>query len=120
MGNWLVLSSFTTDNLVCLSWAVLLLAISGALSTTVAYMTTEFALTDRRVIAKAGLIRRRSVDLLLAKVESIGVRQSIGGRILDFGTVTVTGTGGTKEPFGNIAQPMELRRRVQAQIATGP
>lgn len=86
----------------------------GAFST---FFTTEFALTNKRIIAKTGLVRRRSVDLLLTKVESIGVRQSILGRILNYGMIIVTGTGGTKEPFGNISDPLELRKRVTIQIS---
>ena len=91
----------------------------SAISAVITYLTTEFALTNKRIIAKSGLVRRRSVELLLPKVESIGVDQPILGRILDYGTITVTGTGGTKEPFGTIAEPMELRKRVNAQISGG-
>lgn len=83
------------------------------------YFTTEFALTDRRIIAKDGLIRQRSVELLLSQVESIGVSQPLPGRILDYGTITVVGTGGTREPFRVIASPMELRKQVHMQISDG-
>ena len=100
-----------------LAGLIFLSAILSGLSAIVSYVTTEFVLTDKRIIAKTGLVRRRSVELLLNKVESIGVNQPIMGRILDYGTITVTGTGGTKEPFRNIAMPMELRSRVHAQIA---
>jgi uncharacterized membrane protein YdbT with pleckstrin-like domain len=94
-------------------------AIMNGLRALISFLTTEFALTNKRVIAKTGLVRRRSVELLLSKIESIGVNESILGRMLDFGTITVTGTGGTKEPFGNIAAPMELRKRVNTQIGVG-
>jgi uncharacterized membrane protein YdbT with pleckstrin-like domain len=103
----------------CVAGLFFLAAIMNVIRTLISYFTTEFALTNKRVIAKTGLIRRRSVELLLPKIESIGVNESVLGRMLDFGTITVTGTGGTKEPFGNIAAPMELRKRVNAQIATG-
>ena len=81
-------------------------------------MTSEFAVTNKRVLIKTGLIRRHSLETLLGKVESIGVSQSILGRILGFGTIVVSGTGGSKEPFHRIANPMMFRRRVQEQIAT--
>lgn len=102
----------------CVAWIFFMTAIIGGIGALISFLTTEFALTNKRVIAKTGLIRRRSVELLLQKVESIGVNQSILGRILDYGTITVTGTGGTKEPFGNIIAPMELRKRVNAQIVS--
>ena len=81
-------------------------------------MTSEFAVTNKRVLIKTGLIRRHSLETLLGKVESIGVSQSILGRILGFGTIVISGTGGSKEPFHRIANPMMFRRRVQEQIAT--
>ena len=80
-------------------------------------MTSEFAVTNKRVLIKTGLIRRHSLETLLTKIESIGVAQSILGRILGFGTIVISGTGGSKEPFHKIADPMQFRRRVQEQIA---
>jgi uncharacterized membrane protein YdbT with pleckstrin-like domain len=79
--------------------------------------TSEFAVTNKRVLIKTGLIRRHSLETLLSKIESIGVAQSILGRILGFGTIVISGTGGSKEPFHKIADPMQFRRRVQEQIA---
>jgi uncharacterized membrane protein YdbT with pleckstrin-like domain len=74
------------------------------------YRTTEFAVTDRRIIAKTGLVSRSTVELFLDKVEALQVEQSVMGRLLDFGTVTIHGTGATHEPFGNISAPLLLRK----------
>jgi uncharacterized membrane protein YdbT with pleckstrin-like domain len=74
--------------------------------------TSEFAVTSRRVIIKVGLISRRTVELNLEKIESIGVDQSILGRIFGYGTIVVNGTGGTHEPFRGIARPLEFRKAV--------
>ena len=78
----------------------------------VARATSEFAVTNRRVVIKVGLVSRKTVELNLEKVESIGVEQSIVGRVLGYGTIVVVGTGGTKEPFRAIADPMAFRRAV--------
>lgn len=80
------------------------------------YVSSEFAVTDARVLIKVGWIRRRSIEILISKVESIVVDQGIAGRIFGYGTVVITGTGGTREAFDGIASPLELRERVQAQI----
>ena len=77
---------------------------------------SEFVVTDKRVLMKTGFISRRSDELLLSRVEGIDVRQGILGRILDCGSVTVGGTGGSREPFKHIAQPLDFRRHVQEQI----
>jgi uncharacterized membrane protein YdbT with pleckstrin-like domain len=79
--------------------------------------SSVFAITNKRVLIKVGLIRRHSLELLLQKVEGIGVDQGVLGRILGYGTITVSGVGGTKETFQMISNPLEFRRQVQASLA---
>lgn len=76
----------------------------------IVYKTTEFAVTDKRIIAKTGLISRNTVEMFLDKVESLNVAQTIPGRMLDYGTVTIRGTGSTSEPIKNISAPLVLRK----------
>lgn len=92
-------------------------ALTAELGAYLTYATSEFALTDRRALAKVGWVQRWSLEVLLTKVESIGVNQGIGGRMFDYGTVTVTGTGGTTTTFKGIASPFEFYKRMEAQIA---
>jgi uncharacterized membrane protein YdbT with pleckstrin-like domain len=106
-----------TAGISCFAGFIFLLGLLYAFRAVVSYFTTEFAVTNKRVLAKTGLLRRRSLELLLGKVESIGVSQPILGRILNYGTIVVVGTGGTKESFPNIAAPMDFRKRVHIQIA---
>ena len=80
-------------------------------------ISSEFAVTNKRVLVKVGLVRRHSLVLLLQKVEGIGVDQGILARILGYGTITVSGVGGTKEAFRMISNPLEFRRQVQAGLA---
>ena len=72
--------------------------------------TTELVVTTRRIIAKFGFIKRNTVELSHDKVESLNVAQSLIGRLLDFGTVLVNGTGGNAAPVPAIAQPLSFRR----------
>jgi len=81
---------------------------------------TEIAVTNKRVLIKTGLLSRRTIELLLSKIESIGVDESPSGRIFGFGTVIVRGTGGTPESFDQIAHPLEFRRQVHAHVEDGP
>jgi uncharacterized membrane protein YdbT with pleckstrin-like domain len=78
-------------------------------------ISSEFGVTDKRVIIKVGLVRRRSIELLLRQIEGVGVEQSISGRVFGFGEIVIAGTGGTKEVFRGIARPLEFRKQVQAQ-----
>ncbi|MDD2763597.1 MAG: PH domain-containing protein [Opitutaceae bacterium] len=95
---------------------IVLLIFPMALSAFVNAKSSEFAVTNKRVMMKFGFIRRTSLEVLLTKVEGITVDQSILGRMFNFGTIVVGGTGGSKTPFPKIADPMRFRREVQEQI----
>jgi uncharacterized membrane protein YdbT with pleckstrin-like domain len=97
--------------------AVLVVAILWGLAKYVDYASSEFAVTNKRVIIKVGILRRRTVEMLNTKVEAIAVNQGLIGRILGYGNIVVTGTGGTNEPFNGISSPLEFRRAVQAHSA---
>jgi uncharacterized membrane protein YdbT with pleckstrin-like domain len=76
------------------------------------WWTTEIAVTNLRVIYKTGLVQRRTKEMNMDKVESVEVDQSILGRILDYGTVTITGTGAGLEALSGVAKPIELRNSI--------
>jgi uncharacterized membrane protein YdbT with pleckstrin-like domain len=99
------------------SVVVLLLGAVMLVPPFVAYRTTELGVTNKRVIVKTGLFRRRTLELLLRQVEAILVDQSLLGRLFGFGSITLTGTGGVREIFHRVRDPLELRRRIQGQVA---
>src|SRR6185312_336245 len=73
--------------------------------------STELAITNKRVIAKFGFIKRDTVEINLSKVEAVRVEQGFWGRMLNFGTILMSGTGGSIEPIPNIADPLVFRRK---------
>lgn len=79
---------------------------------------TQMGVTNRRVLIKTGMASRRTLDMMLSKVESIGVEETFWGRIFGYGSVVVHGTGGTPESFVMIAHPQEFRQSVQKQVGT--
>jgi uncharacterized membrane protein YdbT with pleckstrin-like domain len=99
---------------------ILLLAAAGTLAFGIAKRNaTEMAVTNKRVLIKTGLASRKTLDLMLSRVESIGVEETVAGRMLGYGTVIVRGTGGTPEAFVLIAHPQEFRSAVQEQTGRG-
>lgn len=92
-------------------------AVPGLISAAVNHTSSEFGVSNKRVLMKTGFLARHSLETMLAKVESIGVYQGVLGRIFGFGTIIIGGTGGSKEAFFGIRDPLEFRRRVQEQIA---
>ncbi|HZT87074.1 MAG TPA: PH domain-containing protein [Stellaceae bacterium] len=91
-----------------------LLAIASWARNAVRRATTELAVTDRRVIYKAGLLRRHTLEMNRSKVESVDVDQTLMGRLLGFGTIIVRGTGGSLEPIVGIADPLTFRSQITA------
>lgn len=89
---------------------LLLYGVYSIIRALVVKYTTELALTTKRVIAKVGFIRRDTIDLNHARVESYNVSQSVLGRLLDYGTVIVSGTGGARTPIRGVANPLAFRR----------
>ena len=101
-----------------LATGALVLALIPLVWAQIVFRSSEFAVTNKRVIIKVGFIQRRTLETLLSKVEGIEVSQGFLARLLNYGTIVVTGTGGTKEPFQNIAAPLEFRRQVHAQVTS--
>ena len=75
--------------------------------------TCEFVITNRRVVVKRGLFARTTFEMNLNKIETVNVDQSIWGRIFGFGTISIVGTGGTREVAESISKPLEFRRKFQ-------
>lgn len=74
------------------------------------YFTTELAITNKRVIAKFGLISRSTIEINLQRIESIQVHQGILGRIFNFGSIVVSGAGNPQAPIPGISNPLQFRR----------
>jgi uncharacterized membrane protein YdbT with pleckstrin-like domain len=78
-------------------------------------LTTEVAVTNKRIIYKRGFISRYTIEMHLDKVESVDVDQSIMGRIFGYGDIILRGTGASLEPLRNIESPIEFRSHVTAE-----
>ena len=100
-------------------WGAVVLFLSFALGAAawVKRANSEFAITNKRIVVKLGVLTTRSLELNLQKVEGIAVEQDLTGQMFGYGTIVVTGTGGTREPFDGIEDPHEFRRKAQEQIA---
>jgi uncharacterized membrane protein YdbT with pleckstrin-like domain len=91
-----------------------LVGLVSGISALMRQATTELVLTDRRVIYKTGLIKRHTMEMNRSKVETVGVDQSVLGRMLNYGTLIVRGTGGSFEPIRQIDDPLTFRNHITA------
>jgi uncharacterized membrane protein YdbT with pleckstrin-like domain len=91
-----------------------LFGLLSGISAFIQQAATELVLTDRRVIYKTGVFKRHTMEMNRSKVETVGVDQSVLGRLLNYGTVIVRGTGGSFEPIRHIEDPLTFRNHITA------
>lgn len=80
----------------------------------VTYISTELAVTNKRVIAKFGFIRRMTVEMNINRIESLQIQQSILGRACNYGSIVLSGAGNPQAPIPYVANPLEFRRQFTA------
>jgi uncharacterized membrane protein YdbT with pleckstrin-like domain len=108
---WFLATTSTWSNY---AWAPLGLGAFILLVAFIKRQSSDFAVTNKRVMMKVGVFHTRSIELLLSKVEAIAVEQPILGRIFGYGNIVITGSGGTRESFSHIQAPLAFRRAVQS------
>ena len=90
------------------------LALALSTQATIRRWSTEYAVTAQRVVLKTGFIRRQVTEFPTARVESVQVDQSVLGRLLGFGDVSINGSGGMSVTFPAIADPVGFRGAILA------
>jgi len=128
--HWIALSGAVIGAILCLivivpiamfaswrgfywAWLLLVIPIGIVLSAAVTVKTSELVITDRRVLIKVGFIQRHTFEMFISKIESVAVFQGMLGRLLNYGTVEIRGTGGSSESFATIAAPLPFRDAIQ-------
>lgn len=106
--NIILVAVFFNYTFLYILMSILLIIVLG--SSTIYYFSTEFGITNKRIIKKTGFLSRDTVELNNEKIESLNVDQSIFGRIFNYGTLTVVGTGGTKAIVSWVEDPLEFRK----------
>ncbi len=95
------------------AWLLLLIPLGIIASAILAVKTSELVITDRRVLIKVGFIQRQTFEMFISKIESVAVVQGMIGKMLDYGTVEIRGTGGSSQSFATIAAPLQFRDAIQ-------
>jgi uncharacterized membrane protein YdbT with pleckstrin-like domain len=94
-------------------YVMLMICLFPALPSLLTYWTSEFTVTNKRVVIKIGWLSRKTIELNINKVESLSFIQGILGRMLGYGNVIFTGTGGSKEIFKTVAKPLDFTNAVR-------
>lgn len=115
--KWFLFRPEINFALMIFSGIFLAAALIHALVIWINYLCAEFGITNQRVIVKEGFLKRKTIEVFLKSVESVQVDQSIWGRILNFGTIIVSGTGGVSDPLYMIRNPLDFKKQVQQRLA---
>jgi hypothetical protein len=114
---WLFFALITGKDVPAVGGFFFMVALVDVIGRALMRSNTQFSLSTRRLSMSTGVLRKRSLELVLPKIESIVVNEPLFGRMFGYGTVVVGGTGGTKEAFPLVPNPQQLRRLVQDQLA---
>lgn len=106
LGTAFVLMAVGQQELAWLIWFGIYFFVLAAIR----YFTTELGITNKRVIAKTGLIKRDTIEINIHKIESIRVNQGILGRILNYGSIVIAGAGNPYAPIPGISNPLNFRK----------
>ena len=82
-------------------------------------LTTTIFVSDKRFFHSFGWMHRHAHEIVIGKVESILVEQSFWGRIFNYGTIKVSGTGAGTIVLRYIKRPLEFQRQVRAIQGSG-
>ncbi|OQW54684.1 PH domain-containing protein [Candidatus Raskinella chloraquaticus] len=95
---------------------ILVIGLLVLITAWIRFRSTEIVVTNRRFIVKTGVISRHTHEIFLNRVEAANIEQSVVGRILDYGTVFVRGTGGGINPIAPVVAPRSLQRYLLHEI----
>jgi uncharacterized membrane protein YdbT with pleckstrin-like domain len=80
------------------------------------YYCSSLTIKEKQLILRKGILVRQILDLPLSKIESIDIRQSIMGTLLGYGTLEITGVGGSREIINYLAKPLTCRRYIEQMM----
>src|SRR5262249_34511650 len=97
-------------------WVFFGFAVIGVAHGVILHLSSKFFVTNRRLMIKTGILTTKSWEFLLPKIEGIHIEQSLLGRLHGFGSIVITGTGGSRDVFEGVAHPFEFRQAIDEQI----
>jgi uncharacterized membrane protein YdbT with pleckstrin-like domain len=80
------------------------------------YSTSDYAVTNMRIIMKQGFFDRYVTDTRLTTISHVMIEQPLLGQILHYGTVIINNFGGSRDAFIQVSRPNEFQKAVQNQL----
>lgn len=99
-----------------LAWIPAIAAVILWLNSWLIYTTSEFAITNKRILMKEGFFTRHTNETRLSAIANVSVYQTLLGQLLNYGAVNINAFGGETDSFLQIASPFEFQKQLQAQL----
>lgn len=93
-----------------------LIALASWLNEFLNYYTSEFVITNKRILMREGFFFKHTNEMRLATIANATVNQSLLGQLLNYGTIILYPFGGNADPFMQIAFPNEFQKQLQLQL----
>lgn len=101
------------DQLKEVALLLIVIALFWLLMTWVTYHYSSLVIKTNQINLHTGMLVRKTVDIPVTKIETIDIRQSIVGTLFNYGTIMITGTGGTKHLIDLLTKPLTCRRYIE-------
>lgn len=109
--NHIIYKSYSVYNVLCFVFFVY--TILKLVNRIIEYRTSEYTVTNLRVVMKTGVLNRTAVELMLNRLEAVTVQQTLFGQMFNYGMVLLVGIGGTRDEFNYVPKPMYFRQQIQ-------
>ena len=106
----------TFESFRTLSYIMILVALIWGGFIWMTYHCSILNIKKKQVILCTGILVRQTIDIPMNKIESIDIRQSILGSLLQYGSLVITGTGGTRQYVNYLAKPLTCRRYIEQMM----
>jgi uncharacterized membrane protein YdbT with pleckstrin-like domain len=110
--NFIVFKNYSVYGILC--FVFLVYAILKLVNRMIEYRTSEYTVTNLRVVMKTGVLNRMAIELMLNRLEAVTVQQSLFGQLFNYGTVVLVGVGGTRDAFSYVPQALYFRQKIQS------
>lgn len=118
---WTVVCIATTgfmlknDILIHIVWTPWLIAFVFWLSVWLSYISSDFAVTDKRIMMREGVFTRHANEIRIATISQVNINQNLWGQLFNYGTVSIN-TFGAYDAYTQIAKPFLFQKYVNAQL----
>lgn len=101
--------------LATIQWVPWIVALIFGFSVWLNYATSDFVITDKRVMMREGFFTRHANEIRIATISQVNVDQSLLGQLLNYGSVSLH-TFGAFDAYTLIARPILFQKYINGQL----